>query len=166
VAGEAPDEKFLKPSDSVPSDQSVITSQKSELVGAEKDKAHILEKLVRWASSHIKTNPAGTSAALEALKKGEGNSLAKTRLFSSLARAAGIPTRLVYGIFYVQDRGFLYHSWVECHIGYWIPVDPTSGEIPANATHIKLAEGDSAGDMAALADFVGKIKVKVIEVKY
>lgn len=162
---ESPDAAFLKPSETVPSDHAAIAAKKSEVVASEKDKAHTVEKLSKWVSSNIKAENGGTSAPLDALAKSKGNGLAHARLFSSLARAAGIPTRMVYGIVYLQDHGFLYHSWAECHIGSWIPVDPTSGEYPANPLHIKLAEGDSPGDMAALADFVGKISANVVEVK-
>jgi hypothetical protein len=97
---------------------------------------------------------------------GEVGSLAHARLYASLARAAGIPTKLVSGLVYVPDEGFLYHSWAESYVGKWIPVDPLFGEIPANATHLKLVEGDSEEAMVKLSKFIGNIQAKVLDQKY
>ena len=38
--------------------------------------------------------------------------------------------------------GFYYHAWPEIWLDRWVPVDPTFGQFPADATHIKLVEGD------------------------
>jgi len=45
-------------------------------------------------------------------------------------------------------------------------VDPTFGEIPANATHIKLVEGDSSDDMAPIAGVIGRLRGRVLDVGY
>jgi hypothetical protein len=156
-------DKYLKPTDHILSDNPVIVEKKAEIISDEKNPDKVVEKLTRWVASHVKDSPTESSSPVETLKKEAGNSLAHARLFSSLARSAGIPSRLVAGLVYVRDKGFLYHSWVECYLGYWLPIDPTLGEVPANATHVKLVEGDSPEDLVALSEFIGKIKIKVIE---
>ena len=45
-------------------------------------------------------------------------------------------------------------------------LDPTFGTIPADATHVTLAEGETAADLVPLTDWVGRLKVKVMEVRY
>ena len=50
--------------------------------------------------------------------------------------------------------------------GEWMAVDPTFGQVPADATHIKLVEGDSPEEMAAIAGIVGKITARVVEQRY
>ena len=45
-------------------------------------------------------------------------------------------------------------------------MDPTFATIPADATHVKLVEGESPGELAALADWVGRLKLRVIAVEY
>ena len=87
----------------------------------------------------------------------------------TLARAAGIPSRIAAGIVF-SDRagpigGFYYHAWPEVQLGgpsEWIPVDPTFGQFPADATHIKLAEGD-LDQQVEIMGYVGRIKLKLID---
>ena len=139
----------LKSSDQTPSDDPALLARKAEIIGSEKDPEKIIEKLAAWVAAHVKDSVSGNASPLDTIRKGEGDCLDHARLYSSLARAAGIPTKIVLGLAYFQDRGFLYHCWAESFSGRWLPVDPVSGEIPANATHVKLAEGDTDDDLLA-----------------
>jgi len=66
----------------------------------------------------------------------------------------------------VGTRGkFYYHAWVEAYLDGWVSVDPTLGQIPADASHIKLAQGGIARQMDILA-FMGKLKLEVLDYKY
>ena len=38
-------------------------------------------------------------------------------------------------------------------------------QVPADATHIKIAAGDSEDDASALLNMVGKVKLEVLEYK-
>jgi len=114
-------------------------------------------------AANIKETDSDSQPPTDVLKNLSGNCQSHTRLYLSFARAAGIPAKYVSGIIYVPGKGFLYHSWAESHVGYWLPVDPTLGEIPANLTHIKLVEGDSPEDALPLAAIVGKVTAKVLE---
>ncbi|HLF39007.1 MAG TPA: transglutaminase-like domain-containing protein, partial [Burkholderiales bacterium] len=89
-------------------------------------------------------------------------------LYTALARAAGVPTRVVNGLVYSGElRGFLYHSWTESLVGsHWQVVDPTFGQTVADATHIKLIEGENLADLMPLMDWVGKVKIRVLEVEH
>jgi hypothetical protein len=74
---------------------------------------------------------------------------------------------VVNGIVYSEDHGgFLYHTWAESLVdGRWLWVDPTLGAAPADATHVKLVEGETLADLTPLADWVGRLKVRVIAVE-
>jgi asparagine synthetase B (glutamine-hydrolysing) len=48
--------------------------------------------------------------------------------------------------------------------GAWIAVDPTFNQVPADATHIKLVEGD-LDKMLDLMQVMGKLQVKVEDAK-
>jgi hypothetical protein len=66
-----------------------------------------------------------------------------------------------------QFNGFLYHSWTESLVGsHWQVVDPTFGQAVADATHIKLIEGENLADLMPLMDWVGKVKIRVLDVEH
>ena len=77
----------------------------------------------------------------------------------------GIPTRVVSGLVYMEEAGFLYHTWAESFVGYWIAVDPTFDQIPADATHIKLIEGESFCDLSPLVNVIGRLQATVVDYK-
>jgi hypothetical protein len=87
-------------------------------------------------------------------------------LYAAFARAAKIPTRVVNGVVYSKNhQGFLYHTWAESLVdGRWMAIDPTLRQIPADATHIKLIEGERMGDLLPLVDLIGHIKIEIIAV--
>ncbi len=85
-------------------------------------------------------------------------------LYTALARAAGVPTRLCSGIVYAEGR-FFYHAWAESWVGRWLSFDPTLYD-PAqkadfvDATHIKFAQGDVTSMFAVVA-IIGKLQITV-----
>ena len=46
----------------------------------------------------------------------------------------------------------------------WVPVDPTFGQFPADATHVKVVEGDLDKQIAIMG-LLGKIKLALIDVQ-
>jgi transglutaminase-like putative cysteine protease len=100
---------------------------------------HVYERL-------NKTYGASRDRASEVLRSGQGDCTEHTLLFLALARAAGIPSRGVYGLVYARyqdDVPALYwHAWAEVKSGgEWIALDPTFGQPVADATHIALGRG-------------------------
>ena len=59
---------------------------------------------------------------------------------AALARAAGIPARIETGLVYLNGR-FYYHAWNVLYLGRWITVDAVYNQLPADATHIRMATG-------------------------
>ena len=80
-----------------------------------------------------------------------------------LLEAVGNPDRILASQDLNLNKGAL---WAEAEVGGWLPVDPCRGQIPADVTHIKLAEGDSLEGLAPLAELVGRVKAKVVEETY
>lgn len=78
-------------------------------------------------------------------------------------RALGLPTRVVNGLVYSEDlQAFLYHTWAETQVdGKWQAVDPTFGQRRADATHLKLIEGEHLAELVPLVDLIGKIRIEV-----
>jgi transglutaminase-like putative cysteine protease len=82
-------------------------------------------------------------------------------LFAALARAAGLPARVVAGVVYL-DGAFLYHAWNEVWLGDgWVSVDAALDQMPADATHIKLLTGGPETH-ATLAAVVGRLSIEVL----
>jgi len=61
----------------------------------------------------------------------------------------------------VEDTGFLYHSWAESYVGYWLSVDPTLGQVNVDATHIKLIEGEDVQSLSPLVNIVGRVQASI-----
>ncbi|HHK60632.1 MAG TPA: hypothetical protein ENJ73_02765 [Desulfobacterales bacterium] len=61
------------------------------------------------------------------------------------------------------DGAFYYHAWNEvCVDGRWLSVDTTRNEIPADLTHIRLADGEGA-ELLAIAGLVGRLAVEALD---
>lgn len=74
----------------------------------------------------------GTTDALTALRLGEASCNGKSRLFVALARAAGVPARLVGGLILETGSKRTSHQWVEAYVGgHWVPFCPTNGHFAA-----------------------------------
>lgn len=147
-------------------DHPEIRGLAAEIVSTAVTPGEKIAKLTRWVSESVRESVTDSHSPLETLKSRTGNCQVHARLYVSLARAAGIPTRFVSGLVYLPGKGFLYHSWAESYAGEWVAVDPTFGQVPADATHVKLAEGDGVEEMAPIAGLVGRLGVTVVEAAY
>jgi len=68
----------------------------------------------------------------------------------------------VNGLAYSEAHaGFLYHTWNELWIEGrgWQPVDATFSQAHADATHVKLVEGETPAELVPLAALIGRIRV-------
>lgn len=158
---------YLMPTDRLPADNVEILKQKDEILKGETEPFKVVDRLTRWVSSAIGEAVTDSQSPLETLSNRRGNCQSHARLYASLARAAGVPSRIVSGLVYLDGQGFLYHSWAESHLkSGWVAVDPTFGQVPTDATHLKLVEGDSPSDMAPLGGVVGRVKIQVLEQIY
>jgi hypothetical protein len=99
--------------------------------------------LTEWVARQVETDTAATAlgTALNALRARRGNPDAKARLLVTLARANGIPARVVTGVA-VLSEGVFAHAWSELWLGGWIAADPTFGHLPASASLIRIAIGE------------------------
>jgi len=162
------DPRNLASSFTVTARDPAIVATAREIVGSADDAREQSRRLLAWMQNHIRVSPADVWTAADVLNKREAECQGHAYLFAALARAVGIPTRVVNGIVYTEDfDGFLYHTWVESLVrGRWLPIDPTFGSMPADATHIKLVEGESLAELTRLVDWIGRVKLRVLTVEH
>jgi hypothetical protein len=158
VAGQ---DEFLKPTVSIQCDDAGIKAKSKEALGQVTDAKEAAEKLVSWTFTVMeKEATASFPTALDVLGTLKGDCNEHAVLYAALARAAGIPAKVTVGLVFLNGA-FYYHAWNEVFLGGWIPVDPTFGEFPASALHVKLAEGELSRQADVLA-LVGRVKMKVL----
>ncbi|MGC2423774.1 MAG: transglutaminase-like domain-containing protein [Nitrospirota bacterium] len=157
-------DEFLKPQPFVQSDDPRIIKQAGEITGGEKDTLKAARKLLGWVYDNLRKYPsAGIPNAVEVLQNLSGDCNEHATLFMALARAAGIPARMDAGLVLMNGK-FYYHAWNEIYVGQWVTVDPTFGQFPADASHIRLAEG-GPDKQVELIKAVGKLKITVLETR-
>jgi len=154
----------LRPTMLVQSDDKAIRREAAKILGKEKDARLAAKKLNTWVYEAVNKQPVvSIPSAVEVLKQRVGDCNEHTTLYTALARAAGLPTRMAAGIVYLKN-GFYYHAWPEVWLGSWVAIDPTFNQFPADATHIRFVTGELA-KQAEIMKLVGKLKVEVLEYK-
>ena len=157
--------EFLAETPYIQSANPQVVSTAKEIVGDEKDSYKAVLLLRDWVYGNMKSRGdiGVMRPAVDILGAKEGVCRDYAVLYTSLARAAGIPTKFVTGLIYFNDR-FYYHAWAESFVGEWIPVDATLPGILVDATHIKLAEGDTSAIFDAIKA-VGNLKAEIVEAR-
>ena len=134
----------------------------AEVIDLEAPDMEKIRSIMRWMNGNIAKKPTfSIPNTLEVLERKSGDCNEFAVLFCSLARAAGIPTRIAMGLVYVEDA-FYYHAWNECWLGGWVSVDPVFGQFPADATHLRFLAGDMDRQIEILP-LVGKVGIKVLD---
>jgi transglutaminase-like putative cysteine protease len=128
------------------------------------------EALTRHVNAMLQKKPTvSLPSAREVLRTKIGDCNEHTALFVAMARALGLPARIAVGVAYVRGA-FYYHAWPEVYIqespgsGYWLPVDPTFNQFPADATHFRLARG-GLDRQASIIPLVGRMKITLVDVE-
>jgi len=144
------------------SDHPRIRSTARAAIGAEHDALRAAVRLNDWVYQRLRKVPTiSIPNALQTLDMGEGDCNEHAVLLAALARAAGIPTRVVAGAVYL-DGAFLYHAWCEVWLGQWVPIDPAFHQFPADATHIKFVVGGPEKHLAMLS-VIGRLHIDVLD---
>jgi len=140
-----------------------IAAAARKIVGNEKNAYKAASRLRAWVNGNMKSKGdiGVLRSSVDLLRAKTGVCRDSALLYTALARAVGIPTKLVVGLIFWTD-GFYNHAWAESFVGQWVPMDPTLPTDFVDATHIKLAEGDTAA-MFDAAKTVGTLKAESVE---
>jgi len=134
------------------------------VVGEIDDARLVAERLNDWVHGHLeKKVTMSVPSARQVLEAGRGDCNEHTVLYVALARAAGLPARTAAGLVYVNGR-FYYHAWPEVWLDRWVPVDPTLGQFPADASHLRFVIGGLARQVE-LVRLIGQLSLDVVAVE-
>ncbi|RMH72078.1 MAG: transglutaminase domain-containing protein [Gemmatimonadetes bacterium] len=156
-------DSWLMPTDFIQADADTIRHLARQILGEDHPQAwSAANRLGKWVFKHVEKVPTmSIPSAIEVLRTMQGDCNEHTTLFTALARAVGIPTRIALGVVYL-DNAFYYHAWPEVWTGTrWVAMDPTFGDMIADATHLKLLEGEF-DQYPKLLPLIGKMKIHVL----
>ena len=100
-----PTDAHLKPADKIESDAPEIKAQAKTLSEGVTNQEKLARILAAWTSDWLKDTIDDGGSAVESFKSKSGNCQTHARLYTALARAAGIPTRFVSGLVYLDGNG-------------------------------------------------------------
>lgn len=161
-----------RPSDTQPnawlqSDAPAIRRLAARAVGGAHDDLQRMRRLREFVSDYITGHglDVGYASALEVVNSREGDCTEYAVLLAAMARAQGIPARVVTGMVYADrfaggTRLFIPHEWVQAWVhGRWQSFDAALRHF--DSTHLALASGD--GDpwhFAATTQLFGNLHIR------
>jgi len=154
---------WLAPTLAAPSTDGQIVELARSIAGGATKPEERLQRILAWIDANIAKEAIDAFTAVDVLREKRGECQGHAALTAALARALAIPIRVVNGVVYSgQHGGFLYHTWNEAWIEGrgWQAIDATLGQTSADATHVKLIEGESLAQLAPLVGMVGKARVE------
>jgi transglutaminase-like putative cysteine protease len=146
------------------------------LTGAGEEPSERAEALRAFVHRYLTRKDLGTgfATASEVAKLRSGDCTEHAVLLAALLRGAGIASRVVAGLLYVEEFAgerqiFGYHMWTQALLGgRWADLDAMTAE-PFDAAHIALAtsaltEGEGLVETGALlASLMGTLSIEVVE---
>jgi hypothetical protein len=125
------------------------------------DPAQVAQRLSEWVYAELEKDVTlSVPSALQVLEARSGDCNEHTVLYVALARALGLPARTAVGLVHINDS-FYYHAWPEVWLGEWVAVDPTLGQYPADASHLRFLIGGLARQVE-LIRLIGRLQLEVI----
>jgi transglutaminase-like putative cysteine protease len=169
-------DRYLKPEPLIESDAPEIRAEAEKAVRGATDDRGRAERLTRYVNGLLDKKPTvSLPSAREVLRTKVGDCNEHTALFVAMARSIGMPARIAVGLVFMHGA-FYYHAWPEVYIadpstslgarsqGFWLPVDPTLNQYPADATHLRLTRG-GLDKQAVVLPLIGRLTMTVLDVE-
>ena len=155
----------LEPEPLIQSDDPRIVRRAREITAARaqrgQDPTRVAEQLADAVFNMLeKKITISVPSAVQVLESLAGDCNEHTVLYVALARALGLPARTAVGLVYLRGS-FFYHAWPEVWLGEWVAVDPTFGDAPADAAHIRFVIGGLA-QQVEIVRLIGRLQIEVL----
>jgi len=155
-------DRFLDPEPLVQSEDPRILAQARRIVGRVTDPRQAAELLNTWVYENLeKKITISVPGAVQVLETLSGDCNEHTVLYVALARSLGIPARTAAGLMHANGK-FYFHAWPEVYLHGWVAVDPTWGQFPADASHLRFTIGGLARQIELLR-LLGRVNLQVVE---
>lgn len=155
-------QQYLSPTNLIQSKSESITVLAYNIVGKTINPIDKVQLINKWVYNNLEKKPTiSIPNALDVLRSKSGDCNEHSVLFTAFARSLEIPTKIILGIVYLNDK-FYYHAWNEVFLGKWVSVDPTLNQLPVDASHIKFFEGD-INRSTEIMKLVGKLDLQIID---
>ena len=143
----------------IQSDDPTIAATARRIVGNTTDPVAAAQKINDWVYRTLRKDiTLSVPSAIQVLEAKQGDCNEHTVLFVALARAVGLPARTAVGLVNIRGR-FYYHAWPEVYYNGWVAVDPTLGQYPADASHLRFLIGGLARQVE-LIRLIGRLSVE------
>jgi hypothetical protein len=160
---------FIKPNPLLQSDDAAVQDIVRGMGELDSDVWRASMMLQKWTAENMQFDMGiAVASASEVARNRRGTCFGYSVLLGSLARAAGIPSRLRMG--YVYTSGIWGgHAWVEVLVGNeWIPLDAAAySEGPADAARFSAftssLENGISTQIGALMQLYGSLDIRVLE---
>ena len=153
--------QYLESTPLIQADHPRIVETARRVAGGATDPAVVARRLTDWVYDTLdKDITLSVPSAVQVLEMGVGDCNEHTVLYVALARALGLPTRTAVGLVHINGR-FYYHAWPEVWLEEWVAVDPTLGQYPADASHLRFLVGGLARQVE-LIRLIGRLQLDII----
>ncbi|MFP4036356.1 MAG: transglutaminase-like domain-containing protein [Desulfobacteraceae bacterium] len=156
---------YLDAEFNIESDHPEVRRRAESIAGGLRDPVEAAGAVMEWVYENVDKRPVvALPSALEVLRTKAGDCNEHAVLTTALLRALGIPSRIVVGLVYTRGK-FFYHAWTEAFLGEWISIDSTFKQMPVDATHIRILEGN-LDKQVELAGLIGRLRLKIVDYAY
>ena len=156
----------LEPEPLIQSDDPRIVERAREITAARTEWRQSPKDVARQLTTSVynmldKSITFSVPNAVQVLETLQGDCNEHTVLYVAMARALGLPARTAVGLVYVNGA-FFYHAWPEVWLDGWVAVDPTFGQYPADASHIRFVIGGLA-QQVEIVRLIGNLDIEVLD---
>jgi hypothetical protein len=179
VSHDLPDDELPPtPLDSEPnawlqSDALAIQALAAQAVGKATSARNKMRRLLKFANRYITSHglDVGYASALEVAGTRQGDCTEYAVFLAALARAEGIPSRVVTGLVYAErfdgmSRVFVPHAWTQAWVdGRWQSYDAALGHFDNSHLAIAVSDGNPWHFFSA-AQMAGHVRIDLVKPDY